>query len=115
MYQMGTAEAGKQLQHFLKALLAWGHAMSTLDKATCDRVVFFATLATRLVGQIIWIGTLAPLWSGYHSHEAELAFFALGLWIPVRRVVMRHCMPISRQEDAEHPQGAVNTSSLSAA
>lgn len=61
MYQMGTAEAGKQLHHFLKAFLAWGYAVS-LDKAICDRVVLYTTLTTRLIGQILyrlWIGTPA--------------------------------------------------------
>jgi hypothetical protein len=62
MYQMGTAEAGKQLHHFLKAFLAWGYAVS-LDKAICDRVVLYTTLTTRLIGQILyrlWIGTPCP-------------------------------------------------------
>lgn len=82
MYQMGTAEAGKQLHHFLKAFLAWGYAVS-LDKAICDRVVLYTTLTTRLIGQILY-----RLW--------------IGLWIPVRRVVTHHCMPITaRQDDAE--------------
>lgn len=62
MYQMGTAEAGKQLHHFLKAFLEWGYAVS-LDKAICDRVVLYTTFTTRLIGQILyrlWIGTPLP-------------------------------------------------------